>query len=177
MVFGSSRRHLAVYDAIPAATPLANRAERWSTAPGYHGAMTSYSVSHRAVVLFWLPILVWAAVIFAFSATPNLRVAPTADLDFVIRKAGHMFVFGVLAVLIWRALAYSAVRRAMLWSLALTAAYAATDEFHQSFTAGRHPALQDVGIDTVGALLFLLALMLWLRGRRARAGGPSQDRS
>ena len=134
-----------------------------------------YSAGHAARL--WLPVLVWAGIIFAFSATPNLRVAPAADVDFVVRKAGHMFVFGVLAVLIWRALAYSTVRRAMLWSWVLTAAYAATDEFHQSFTAGRHPALQDVGIDTVGALLFLLALMLWLRRRRARAGGPSQDRS
>ena len=126
--------------------------------------------------LLWLPILVWAGVIFAFSATPNLRVAQAADVDFVVRKAGHMFVFGVLAVLIWRALAYSAVRRAMLWSLALTAAYAATDEFHQSFIAGRHPALQDVGIDSFGALLFLLALALWLRGQRARAGATRQDK-
>jgi len=96
-------------------------------------------------------------------------------VDFVIRKAGHMFVFGVLAVLIWRALAYSAVRQAMWWSLALTAAYAATDEFHQSFTSGRHPSPVDVAIDSVGALLFLLALAVWLRSRRARAGAPRQD--
>jgi VanZ family protein len=128
--------------------------------------MTFDANSRRAVVLFWLPILVWAGVIFAFSATPNLRVAQAADVDFVIRKAGHMFVFGVLAVLIWRALAYSAVRRAMVWSWVLTAAYAASDEFHQSFTSGRHPSPVDVAIDSVGALLFLLALALWLRGRR-----------
>jgi VanZ family protein len=98
--------------------------------------MTFDSVSRRTQALLWLPILVWAGVIFAFSATPNLRVAEKADVDFVIRKAGHMFVFGVLAALIWRALAYSAIRRAMLWSLALTVAYAASDEFHQAFTAG-----------------------------------------
>jgi hypothetical protein len=95
--------------------------------------------------LLWLPILVWAGIIFAFSATPNLRVAEAADVDFVIRKAGHMFVFGVLAVLIWRALAYSAVRRAVLWSWVLTAAYAATDESHQAFTAGRHPSAGGCG--------------------------------
>jgi VanZ family protein len=129
-----------------------------------------YSVGHAARL--WLPVLVWAAVIFAFSATPNLRVAQAADVDFVVRKAGHMFVFGVLAVLIWRALAHSDVRRALLWSLALTAAYAATDEFHQSFTAGRHPSPADVVIDSCGALLFLMALTLWLRGWRARVGAP-----
>ena len=123
----------------------------------------------------WLPVLVWAGVIFALSATSNLRVAPAADLDFVVRKAGHVFVFGVLAVLIWRALASSTVRRAMVWSWVLTVAYAASDEFHQSFTAGRHPSPIDVGIDSIGALLFLLALALWLRGRRPGIGVPRQD--
>jgi VanZ family protein len=132
-------------------------------------------LSAGRIAWLWLPVLVWAGIIFAFSATPNLRFVPADFLDFVVRKAGHMAVFGVLAVLVWRALAYSAVRRAMVWSLALTAAYAATDEFHQSFTAGRHPSPVDVGIDSVGALLFLLALTLWLRVRWARAGAPRQD--
>jgi VanZ family protein len=124
----------------------------------------------------WLPVLAWAGVIFAFSATPDLRFFPADVLDFVVRKAGHMAVFGALAVLVWRALAYSAVRRAMLWSWFLTAAYAATDELHQSFTAGRHPSPVDVGIDSAGALLFLAVLALWLRSRRVRAGVPRQDR-
>jgi len=61
--------------------------------------------SHTRLALLWLPILVWAGIIFALSATPNLRVAQAADVDFLVRKAGHMFVFGVLAVLIWPALA------------------------------------------------------------------------
>jgi VanZ family protein len=134
--------------------------------------MIAGSISRRRQALLWLPVLIWAGVIFAFSATPNLRVAQAADVDFVIRKAGHMFVFGVLAVLIWRALAHSKVRQAMLWSLALTVAYAASDEFHQAFTAGRHPSPVDVGIDSVGALLFLLALKLWLNSWRARVGTP-----
>ena len=133
-------------------------------------------LSAGRIARFWLPVLVWAGIIFALSATPNLRVAQAADLDFVLRKAGHMAAFGILAVLLWRALTFYAVRRAIVWSLMLTVAYAATDEFHQSFTSGRHPSPVDVGIDSVGALLFLLALTLWLRGRRARAGTPGQDR-
>jgi VanZ family protein len=132
--------------------------------------------SWGSAALLWLPVLVWAGVIFAFSATPNLRVAQAADVDFVVRKAGHMFVFGVLAVLVWRALTPSVVRHAMVWSWVLTVAYAASDELHQSFTAGRHPSPVDVGIDSFGALLFLVALALWLRGRRARSRAPRQER-
>ena len=131
--------------------------------------------SMRRLALFWLPVLVWAGIIFALSATPNLRFAPTADVDFVVRKAGHMAVFGVLAVLLWRALASSSVRRAMVWSLVLTVAYAASDEFHQAFTAGRHPSPVDVGIDSVGALIALAALALWLRSRWARPKARTQD--
>ncbi len=136
--------------------------------------MYFHATSRRTRALLWLPVLVWAGVIFAFSATPNLRFAQAADVDFVVRKAGHMIVFGVLAVLIWRALESSTVGRAMMWSWLLTVAYAATDEFHQSFTAGRHPSPVDVGIDSLGALLLLAALALWLRGRRARGVAPCQ---
>jgi VanZ family protein len=134
-------------------------------------------LSAGRIARLWLPVLVWAGIIFALSATPNLRFAQAADLDFVVRKAGHMAAFGILAVLLWRALAFSAVRRAIVWSWVLTVAYATTDELHQSFTAGRHPSPVDVGIDSAGALLFLLALTLWLRSRRTHGGitSPDQD--
>lgn len=128
-----------------------------------------------AIVLAWLIVAAWAGVIFAFSATPHLRVAEAADLDFVLRKAGHMAAFGVLAVLLWRALGSSGVRRTMAWSLLLTVAYAATDEFHQSFTAGRNASGVDVSIDAAGALIALLALALWLRARAARIGRRGLD--
>ena len=114
-------------------------------------------------VLVWLPVVAWAGFIFVLSATPNLRFVESASLDFIVRKAGHMAAFGMLALLIWGALSYSQVRRAALVSLGLTVAYAASDEFHQSFTAGRHPSPIDVGIDSIGAALALLALTAGLR--------------
>ncbi|HEX7490898.1 MAG TPA: VanZ family protein [Candidatus Limnocylindrales bacterium] len=126
----------------------------------------------------WPAVLLWAAVIFWLSATPNLRVASADDIDFVVRKAGHMCAFGVLAFLLWSALAsmgFVAGRRgwALILAWILTVAYAASDEFHQSFTAGRHAAASDVAIDAAGALLFLAVVAVWLkwwRGRRFAAG-------
>ena len=53
----------------------------------------------------WAPTIAWAALIFAFSAQPNLRFVPDELLDFVVRKLGHMAVFGILALLLWRAVA------------------------------------------------------------------------
>ena len=120
------------------------------------------------LVTAWAAVIVWAAVIFALSATPNLRFAPADAVDFVVRKAGHMAVFGIFAVLSWRAISLSRRRGALLLSLALTVAYAASDEFHQSFTVGRHPSPVDVGIDSGGALIALAALaaLLGFRARR-----------
>ena len=52
-------------------------------------------------VLAWLPAIAWAGLIFVFSAQPNLRFVPDEGLDFLVRKAGHMGIFGILALLLW----------------------------------------------------------------------------
>jgi hypothetical protein len=80
--------------------PEACSAERDLRASSCHGPMTFDAISRLASAWRWLPILVWDAIIFALSVTPNLRVAQAADLDFVVRKAGHMAVFAALAVLV-----------------------------------------------------------------------------
>ena len=113
-------------------------------------------------------MVLWAGVIFAFSTRPNLRFVEADNVDLVVRKAGHMFAFGVLAVLLWRAIAPAAVRRGLLWSWVLATGYAATDEFHQSFTQGRHASVVDVGIDSAGAVIALCLLVAWLAIRRTR---------
>ena len=117
-------------------------------------------------VVAWLPVIAWAGLIFAFSAQPNLRFAADPGLDFLVRKAGHMAVFGILALLLWRALAStSAWRRPWAWSVALAILYAITDEFHQGFVAGRHESAVDVGIDAAGALIAVVGAGI-VRSRR-----------
>lgn len=114
--------------------------------------------------------MAWAGLIFWFSAQANLRFANQESLDFAIRKAGHMFVFGTLAVLLWRALASAAVKWARPLAWLATLLYAASDELHQGFTAGRHPSPIDVTIDATGALIALTAASaaVWfVRGRDA----------
>ena len=113
----------------------------------------------------WLPAIAWAGLIFAFSAQPNLRFVPDEFLDFVVRKLGHMGVFGILALLLWRALATTtAWRRPWAWALALTVLYAVTDELHQGGVAGRHASAVDVGIDAAGALIAVAAVGSWSAG-------------
>jgi len=128
-------------------------------------------MSMRTRSVTWLPVVAWAGLIFYLSAQPNLRFEQDATLDFIVRKAGHMGVFGVLALLLWWALSGTTtrVRPAWAWAGAIALAYAATDELHQAFTAGRHPALTDVGIDGVGiAIAVLVGLAILRRRRRPR---------
>ena len=136
----------------------------------------------RPLLFGWLPVVAWAGLIFALSAQPNLRFVADPGLDFVVRKLGHMGVFGILAVLAWRALSWRALswravswralagstawRRPWAWAFALTVLYAVSDELHQGFVAGRHPSAFDVAIDAAGALLALVAVGR-IRSRRS----------
>lgn len=127
------------------------------------------SIDRPRLVLEWAPAIAWAGLIFWFSAQPDLKFSSEGSLDFVVRKAGHMFAFGVLALLFWRALTAAAFTRPWAWALVGAALYAASDEFHQSFTNGRHPAVTDVAIDCVGAIvaLGLLAAVRAVNGSRS----------
>ena len=115
----------------------------------------------RGGLVAWLPPISWAALIFALSAQPDLRFLPDDDLDFVLRKVGHMGVFGILALLLWRALAATtATPRPWAWAMSLTVAYAITDELHQSSVVGRNASATDVVVDAVGALIAVAAVGL-----------------
>jgi VanZ family protein len=99
----------------------------------------------------WLPVLIWAAVIFAFSSIPSLN-SGLGGWDYVLRKCAHMTEYAILAILLVRATA------SYLWAFPLAVGYAVTDEIHQLFVRGRHGSPVDVAIDAVGALI---GLALW----------------
>jgi len=116
----------------------------------------------------------WAGLIFAASSRPDLRVSEDDVLDFVLRKAAHLFVFGVLALLVARALHGEGIRRGRSLAVAwvATIAYAVTDEWHQSFVEGRVGHLNDVVIDAAGATLALALLHRTWRREPATARMP-----
>jgi VanZ family protein len=108
-------------------------------------------VSIPRPVILWLPVVVWAAIIFSFSAIPSLN-SGLGTWDYVLRKCAHMAEYAILAILLRRAIGRD------LPALLLASAYAVTDEFHQTFVPGRHGAPIDWAIDTLGALLGLVLL-------------------
>jgi hypothetical protein len=71
------------------------------------------------------------------------------------RKTGHLVEFGVLAVLWCRALAPSP--RAVPLAFVLATVYGGLDELRQGLVPNRVPAVSDVMVDSLGALLGLAA--------------------
>jgi VanZ family protein len=84
---------------------------------------------------------------------------------FGLRKIGHVVEFGVLAILWHRALAPSP--RAVTGAFVLAAAYGGLDELRQGLDPSRVPAVGDVAVDALGALLGLAA---WTEPGRLRTG-------
>ena len=116
-------------------------------------------MSIRRRIKYWLPTLAWAILIFSFSSQPTLTTSQIYWQDFVVKKSAHLFVYAVLAVLIYRSLKLSthcSRLYLLLFTVTITILYAVTDEFHQTFTLGREPTLRDVLIDIAGGLTGLI---------------------
>jgi VanZ family protein len=117
--------------------------------------------------LKWLPVLLWAVIIFCFSTSifsaentsriidPILRflmpwasAATIALWHGLVRKAAH---FTNYAILFWL-LVSGPLRTRPYAAFVLCIVYAMLDETHQIFVPGRTPTLYDVALDSTGAL-------------------------
>ncbi len=106
------------------------------------------------------PLLVMGLIFFASSQAKGSALMPDFGgwTDFLVKKSAHLIVYAALGLAWVNALTDSALPRAQHLALALllTVLYAISDEFHQSFVAGREPAIRDVLIDTGGGIVGLL---------------------
>ena len=101
----------------------------------------------------WLPVAVWAGVIFALSSVPHLGT-DLGTWDLVLRKLAHAAEYAVLGLLLVRALG-SRVAAALAG-----VAYAVSDEWHQTFVSGRQGSARDVLVDAAGVAAGVLVWML-----------------
>jgi VanZ family protein len=99
-----------------------------------------------ARLTLWIPVVLWAGLIFTLSSIPDLGTG-LGTWDLVLRKLAHLAEYAILG-----ALAYRAIRREPA-AVALASAYAATDEVHQAFVAGRQGSAVDWLVDTVGVTI------------------------
>ena len=122
-----------------------------------------------AAIIPWLLVGGWMGVIFALSSIPSLRVPFAHSHDFVLRKLAHIGEYAVLTGLLWWALRRHTNSRVRAWLLAALAAALCglSDEWHQSWIAGRYGSFRDVGIDALGivASYALVSYQLYQRMR------------
>ena len=110
-------------------------------------------------VRLWLPVLAWAALIFAFSSVPDLGTG-LGGWDLVLRKIAHAAEYAVLGALLAARARAEPVPRSRSASL-----YAVSDEVHQAFVPGRLGSPLDVAIDAVGVVC---GVLLWQAARTRR---------
>ena len=143
----------------------------------------------------WIWVAAWMGVIFVFSTdlfsgpqtsriigpilkwfVPDISDQSIATVQLVARKIAHLVEYAILSVLTCRALAKRTELRplplaALGQAVLIATAYAALDEWHQSWTNERFGSPLDVAIDsvvgTVGA-----AFLAWLSRRKTGATGP-----
>ncbi|WP_066309668.1 VanZ family protein [Bacillus sp. FJAT-29814] len=126
--------------------------------------------------------VIWMAGIYCFTQLPYFTGAntskvihkvvekehetintPSADnkeiniINLIVRKSTHVLVFGILSLLLFKAL--EPYRYSFLLAWFLTILYAITDEYHQSFMPGRVATYKDVLYDSFGALVALILIV------------------
>ncbi len=104
----------------------------------------------------WLPVIVWAGVIFGFSSLSINKEASFSWLDFIVKKTAHVveyFILYWLLVRAWSEKMTKVNKKVFGFSLLVALLYALSDEWHQTFVPGREGTLRDVGFDTIGILL------------------------
>ena len=94
-------------------------------------------------------------------------------LHHYLRKTGHFVGYFMLSFLLfraWRVTLPRSSRWAMRWAaiaFLMTALVASLDEWHQTFLPSRTGTIQDVILDSIGAIVaqILILILIWLRTR------------
>ena len=91
------------------------------------------------------------------------QIADYADqIGYPVRKLAHMTEYFLLAVAVSFPFYVYGLRGFPLMLVAgfICVAFAAGDEYHQSFVAGRGPSVKDVGIDSIGAFFGIMTVQI-----------------
>ena len=144
----------------------------FSSQTGEESAGLSYEISSRLVDI--------GQSITGEQLSPQEREMRIEAIHTPVRKAAHMSEYCLLALAFSLPLTVYGARgmRRFLLALLLSAAFAASDEFHQSFVGGRGPSVMDVGIDSLGAAIgcAAVAITAGLRRRSAEKKAASQNK-
>ena len=147
------------------------------------------STDRHHVLKAWIAAILWLIVI-AIESSAYLSAHNTSRIlypvlhflfgmnwerfeywHFYIRKSGHVFGYGLLSILLFRAWretlpAMSDEKWTSRWAIIAvlgTALVASLDEWHQSFIPSRTGTPRDVLLDTCAGIAAQILLYFWLR--------------
>ena len=107
----------------------------------------------------WVPVILLCVIIFYCSSIPDLSIKQLGIWDLIFRKIAHFTEFGILALLLYRAIKGStnwSTRKVFFWAIFWTIVYAVTDEYHQYFVPSRITSAYDVLIDSAGGIFWTM---------------------
>jgi VanZ family protein len=134
----------------------------------------------RISIWSWGPVVAAMLIMFIASAQPKYALPLDSEpvrvyfsgimpvfpglWEVLVKKSAHVIAYGILALLLmrgvleWRLLLKRPIATGYAASLAVagTVGYALIDEFHQSFVPGRHASGLDIGLDFIGAVVFVV---------------------
>lgn len=139
---------------------------------------------NKRLVLGWIALLFWIGLIFYMSNQPGdvsskqsglvLKLFQMLGIDlnkelgelatFIVRKTAHFTEYFILYLLTVNVMKYYLdIKRAILYAIIFSIFYACTDEIHQYFIPGRAMAFKDVLIDSSGALVAMIIVIINLK--------------
>lgn len=120
-------------------------------------------------ILSWLAVFVWLVVIFMLSAMRGSGENSYSLFYFIERKSFHVIEYFILAGLCYQALTLSfSMKKALSVAAVFSFAYAAIDEWHQTFVFGREGTLRDVAIDLIGIILAVIFIIKFKKWKKAK---------
>lgn len=121
-------------------------------------------------IKLWLPVTLWAGIIFYLSSVPSLGT--NLECDYPLRKIAHIAEYFIFTLFLWWALKNSFKINAaslLIYSAFLSFLYAASDELHQTFVPTRSGSIKDVLIDSIGIIIFCVVINIFARMQKNKA--------
>ena len=155
----------------------------------------------KKVIIGFILTIIWMVIIFLFSSRssaeldvknsfivnvlknifypkfdtfhPNKQEHVLSNISFFVSKSAHYIEYAILAFFLFFTFAFIkkyGIRYSSIIIISLL--YAISDEYHQTFSSGRTPRVQDVCIDTLGAITmvlfieFILTIYRYKKSRR-----------